>query len=37
LEVILDGRRISRWFLIGIILVLFGIWIGFFPSLDIIV
>ena len=24
LEVILDGRRISRWFLIGIILVLFG-------------
>ena len=24
LEVILDGRRITRWFLIGIILVLFG-------------
>ena len=34
LEVILDGRRISRWFLIGIILVLFGGFVATGATLD---
>jgi drug/metabolite transporter (DMT)-like permease len=34
LEVILDGRRISRWFLIGIILVLFGGFLATGATLD---
>ena len=34
LEVILDGRRISRWFLMGIILVLFGGFLATGATLD---